>query len=75
MVFKSSRLLLSYTVTILLGKSQANYHKWLAVIANHRNGLESLDNKIKGYPKVRNHLLDACKINPKDFTGIVDCKI
>ncbi|XP_030752099.1 regulator of microtubule dynamics protein 1-like [Sitophilus oryzae] len=51
-----------------LGDGKAYYHKWLAVILNAKNGLESLETKVTEYTKIQDHLKIACQTNPKDFT-------
>ncbi|XP_076271969.1 regulator of microtubule dynamics protein 1-like isoform X2 [Rhynchophorus ferrugineus] len=51
-----------------VGEGKPYYHKWLAIILNARNGMDSLESKVIGYPEVRDHLKLACQTNPKDFT-------
>ncbi|XP_048519595.1 regulator of microtubule dynamics protein 1 isoform X2 [Dendroctonus ponderosae] len=52
-----------------IGNGQSNYHKWMAVISNAKNGFEGLEMKIKEYPNIRNHLIKACDSDPQDFAG------
>lgn len=51
------------------GQNKSNYHKWLAVISNTKNGLDSLETKVREYPVIRDNLIKACESNPNDFSG------
>ncbi|KAJ8950608.1 hypothetical protein NQ314_007834, partial [Rhamnusium bicolor] len=50
-------------------ENSANVHKWMAIIMDTRNGLVSLENRVKYSPIVRDHLIRACELNPQDFTS------
>ncbi|XP_050311228.1 regulator of microtubule dynamics protein 1-like isoform X2 [Anthonomus grandis grandis] len=52
-----------------IGKGKGNYYKWMAIITNRKNGLESLEHKVTRYPEIRDHLIKASEHSPKDYTG------
>nr|XP_023017399.1 regulator of microtubule dynamics protein 1-like isoform X1 [Leptinotarsa decemlineata] len=56
-------------IALSLGIESAEVHKWSAIILDTYNGLINLENRVKSFTSVRDHLKRACELDPRDFTA------
>lgn len=56
-------------IALSTSKISAEVHKWMAIVMDRRSGLVDLEERVRHAEAVRDHLIRACELNPRDFTA------